>query len=141
MIPINEWRHIPVYVGGPPVLLFPDPTKVPAAMEAFFHFAAVRTHRPSSRAWANEEGRGQVVLQHHSNRPYTASAWLHHALVSVHPFRDGNGRTTRLVASIPLMLNQLPPINIASEDRLNYRNALAAVRPSSPPLPFLNNDR
>lgn len=34
--------------------------------------------------------------------PAVASAWLHVGLAAVHPFRDGNGRTARVIASLAM---------------------------------------
>ncbi|KAF9027939.1 hypothetical protein BDZ89DRAFT_937028, partial [Hymenopellis radicata] len=35
--------------------------------------------------------------------PFALASWLHLVLVRCHPFDDGNGRTTRLISSIPLL--------------------------------------
>lgn len=52
---------------------------------------------------------------------------LHARFIAVHPFVDGNGRMARLLANIPLLKNGFPPINIPSQERLNYLNAVAEI--------------
>lgn len=64
--------------------------------------------------------------------PYTHAAWVHHSFICIHPFVDGNGRTARLLASIPLMHAGLPPLNVFAEDSREYYAALTTVRPPRP---------
>lgn len=52
------------------------------------------------------------------------AADAHYKLVSVHPFEDGNGRTSRLLMNLILMQNGYPPAIIRKEDRLAYVNSL-----------------
>jgi len=52
------------------------------------------------------------------------AAWIHAEFVRIHPFPDGNGRTSRLLMNYQLMANGFPPISIAKENRLEYFNAL-----------------
>ena len=49
---------------------------------------------------------------------------LHAIFVGVHPFIDGNGRTSRLLLNLELMKAGYPPIIIRVENRLAYYNAL-----------------
>ncbi|KAJ2993339.1 hypothetical protein HDV02_002487 [Globomyces sp. JEL0801] len=56
--------------------------------------------------------------------PYALSALIHHALIQIHPFEDGNGRLTRLISSLPLIMCGLPPICIFSGDKASYYKAL-----------------
>lgn len=45
------------------------------------------------------------------------AAYLHHALTHIHPFADGNGRTARVLASIPLLrAHSIPFIVFADRD-------------------------
>ncbi len=56
--------------------------------------------------------------------PIELAAWTHAEFVRIHPFPDGNGRTSRLIMNYQLMINGFLPISIAKEDRLEYYNAL-----------------
>lgn len=50
---------------------------------------------------------------------------LHHKLVHIHPFFDGNGRTSRLVMNIILMQSGFPLVIILKNDRKKYYQTLA----------------
>ena len=52
------------------------------------------------------------------------AAWTHAEFVRIHPFVDGNGRTSRLIMNYQLLLNGYLPVSIAKENRLDYYNAL-----------------
>lgn len=52
------------------------------------------------------------------------AAWTHGEFVKIHPFPDGNGRTSRLIMNYQLMANGFPAISIAKESRLEYFNML-----------------
>ncbi|VDB84615.1 unnamed protein product [Peniophora sp. CBMAI 1063] len=56
--------------------------------------------------------------------PFALAAWLHLVLVRCHPFNDGNGRTARLISSIPLIKHGYPPISIPYDDRGEYLKAI-----------------
>ncbi len=51
-------------------------------------------------------------------------ALLHHKLVHIHPFFDGNGRTARLVMNVLLMQAGYPLVVILKNDRKKYYNVL-----------------
>ena len=53
------------------------------------------------------------------------SAILHHKFVYIHPFRDGNGRTGRLLMNIFLMNYGFPLVIIQKNDRDKYYRALS----------------
>lgn len=53
------------------------------------------------------------------------SALLHHKLVYIHPFFDGNGRTARLTMNIVLMKAGYPLVVILKNDRKKYYQALS----------------
>lgn len=50
---------------------------------------------------------------------------LHHKLTVVHPFGDGNGRTTRAFYNILLMQKGIYPIYIKADEKERYINALS----------------
>jgi len=56
--------------------------------------------------------------------PIELAAWIHAEFVRIHPFQDGNGRTSRLIMNYQLMGCGFLPISIAKENRLDYYNAL-----------------
>ena len=56
--------------------------------------------------------------------PIELAAWTHAEFVRIHPFVDGNGRTSRLLMNYQLMINGYLPVSVDKEDRLNYYNAL-----------------
>lgn len=53
------------------------------------------------------------------------AALLHHRLVHIHPFFDGNGRTSRLLMNVLLMQNGFPLTIILKNDRKKYYRVLA----------------
>jgi Fic family protein len=57
--------------------------------------------------------------------PIELAAIVHHKLVFIHPFFDGNGRTARLAMNIILMQNGYPLAIILKNDRKKYYNALS----------------
>lgn len=58
--------------------------------------------------------------------PIECAAWTHAEFVRIHPFIDGNGRTSRLIMNYQLMANGFLPISIKKESRLEYFSALEA---------------
>ena len=56
--------------------------------------------------------------------PITRGAMLHVIFVGIHPFIDGNGRTSRLLLNLELMKEGFPPIIIKVENRLQYYETL-----------------
>lgn len=58
--------------------------------------------------------------------PVILSAEMHERIVTIHPFIDGNGRTSRLIMNLILLQNGYPIANIGGDlsSRLNYYNAL-----------------
>lgn len=56
--------------------------------------------------------------------PIIQASLLHGELVKIHPFVDGNGRTSRLLMNLDLMNKGYNPVIIKKEDRLKYYQAL-----------------
>lgn len=64
------------------------------------------------------------------------AAWTHAEFVKIHPFVDGNGRTSRMLMNYQLMAQGFLPVSIAKEDRLEYFDALEAYAVSGNLIPF-----
>ncbi len=56
--------------------------------------------------------------------PIIQAALLHGELLKIHPFVDGNGRTSRLLMNLDLMNHGFNPVIIKKEDRLEYYETL-----------------
>lgn len=59
--------------------------------------------------------------------PVELASIIHHKLVNIHPFFDGNGRTSRLVMNIILMQLGFPLVVVLKSDRRRYYAALASA--------------
>lgn len=70
--------------------------------------------------------------------PLIMAAEVHERLVSIHPFIDGNGRTSRLLMNLVLLQNgyTLSHIKGDNENRLAYYKALESVQLDNNPEPF-----
>ncbi|MCM1283820.1 MAG: Fic family protein [Muribaculaceae bacterium] len=64
------------------------------------------------------------------------AAWTHAEFVRIHPFQDGNGRTSRLIMNYQLMSEGFPAISVAKEDRLEYFKALDVYAAAGSLQPF-----
>lgn len=78
---------------------------------------------------------------YHSNK-YTLSipelaALIHYKFVCIHPFIDGNGRTSRLLMNLVLLQNGYPPAVILNVDRKRYYRVLRQADMDKP-KEFLN---
>jgi fido (protein-threonine AMPylation protein) len=56
-------------------------------------------------------------------------SWLHHKITSIHPFREGNGRTARLAANLILERYGLVGISVKveKENKNQYRASLSQI--------------
>ncbi len=68
--------------------------------------------------------------------PIELAAWTHAEFVRIHPFVDGNGRTSRLLMNYQLMQQGFLPVSIEKEDRLRYYNALEEFATKGDLKPF-----
>jgi len=57
-----------------------------------------------------------------------ALAVVHTELVLIHPFRDGNGRVARLLATLMVLQAGLPPLDFSSLKGYRRRAYYAAIR-------------
>lgn len=96
----------------------PQPYLVPIQMESFF-------------IWYNQN----AAILH----PIILSATLHQQLVTIHPFIDGNGRTSRLLMNLILLQNGYPLAILKgdAQSRLKYYETLEAAQTQSNTQPFL----
>ena len=59
---------------------------------------------------------------------YHLSFWAHYELVTIHPWADGNGRTSRLLMNLLQMEYDLLPVRVLKEDKITYIQALVDTR-------------
>ncbi|KAE8744434.1 hypothetical protein FOCC_FOCC008909 [Frankliniella occidentalis] len=93
----GSFRRTQVYVGGH---IPPHPSNIYSLMGEFI-------------LWLNSE---QAARMH----PVRYAALAHYKLVAIHPFSDGNGRTSRLLMNAILMQAGFPPVIILKQDRSHY---------------------
>ena len=59
---------------------------------------------------------------------YELSFWAHYQLVTIHPWADGNGRTTRLLMNLLQMEFGALPMKVTKEEKAEYIQALIDTR-------------
>lgn len=59
---------------------------------------------------------------------YELSYWAHYELVTIHPWADGNGRTSRLLMNLLQMEYDVLPTKILKEEKAEYIQALIDTR-------------
>lgn len=69
--------------------------------------------------------------------PVELASVLHHKLVYIHPFFDGNGRTSRLAMNIILMQSGFPLAIVLKSDRKKYYQTLS-LADKGDYIPFVN---
>ncbi len=78
----NRYRHTIVQIGNH---ICPEPAEVPSLVnELLYHIKSI-------------------------SNPIVKAIYLHHELIRIHPFADGNGRVTRLAKNWLLMYDLYPP--------------------------------
>jgi Fic family protein len=85
---------------------FPDFKKVPDLLEQFCQSVNEKI----------DTVKGAEILK--------LAADIHYNFVNIHPFRDGNGRTSRLLMNYIQLYHNEPLIKIFTEDRAEYIDAL-----------------
>ena len=102
------YRNIPVRIAGSDHLP-PEPYKIDKMMEDYFLFYTTRRK---------------------TLHPVILAAEMHERLVTIHPFVDGNGRTSRLIMNLILLQNGCTIANLKGdyESRMRYYNALEKVQ-------------
>ncbi len=95
----NQYRRSLVQIGG---YICPDPEVLNSLVTQLFYNLKEITH------------------------PLLRAIYLHHELIRIHPFIDGNGRTTRIAKNWIMMYNLYPPIFIKDEiEKKEYIKALS----------------
>ena len=97
----GRYRTVPVLISGSRHTP-PQPYLIEKQMEDFIlHFQKLKT---------------QGV------HPILIAAYLHNELVRIHPFIDGNGRTSRLLMNLYLLQNGYTIVNLKgnNEDKISY---------------------
>lgn len=98
----GRYRNAGVRISGANFVP-PNALKVDALMEDLIH-------------WVNDENNPLNII--------IRASIFHHRFVWIHPFFDGNGRTTRLLFNLLLMKAGFPPAIILKNDRKKYYDAL-----------------
>lgn len=68
---------------------------------------------------------------------YTLAFIAHFDLVTIHPFTDGNGRTSRLLMNYVEAFHGLPLTVVRSENKVEYINSLKASREQESVMPIV----
>lgn len=81
-----------------------------------------------------------IEKYHHWQKyhPIIQAALFSGELVKIHPFIDGNGRTSRLLLNMILMINGYCPIIIEVTDRLKYYEALDKAHTTNDYTDYIN---
>ncbi|MFH0819354.1 MAG: Fic family protein [Patescibacteria group bacterium] len=98
----GRYRNTNVIIGGAKHTP-PDALQIPQEMRDLI-------------AWLNSQKNKLNIIE--------LSAFLHHKLVHIHPFFDGNGRTARLTMNLFLMQAGYPLVVIMKNDRKKYYHVL-----------------
>lgn len=113
----GKYRNVQVMISGAKHIP-PQPYLVPKEMENLF-------------IWYNENK--------DKLHPIELSAEMHERLVTIHPFIDGNGRTSRLLMNLILLQNGFPIAILKgdTESRLRYYSALETAQTEGNKKPFI----
>ena len=110
----GKYRSVNVRVGN---YLPPEHQKVPEKMAEFFKWL--------------ENARKTL-------HPFELAALIHLKFVRVHPFRDGNGRMSRLLMNFTLMKRGYPLLNIFDAEKMLYYLVLREVDYKKKEKPFVD---
>ena len=65
------------------------------------------------------------IRENSDQNPIIVAAIAHHEFVKIHPFKDGNGRTARILLNLILLKKGFPICNIRRDERPMYYDALS----------------
>lgn len=104
----GKYRGVQVLISGS-AHTPPSPYMVRPQMEDYFHY---------------------YTLMQGTLHPLLLAADMHEKLVTIHPFIDGNGRTSRLIMNLLIHRSGFPMVNIsgATQSRIAYYKALDDVQ-------------
>ncbi len=113
----GRYRNVPVMISGS-THMPPQPYLIEKQMEDFMHTFA--------------------DMEAHKSHPILTAAYLHDELVRIHPFIDGNGRTSRLLMNLYLLRKGFTIINLKgdNESKLHYYRALETSHTQNRPEAF-----
>lgn len=113
----GRYRSVPVMISGSNHMP-PQPYLIAPQMEAFMSKFA--------------EMEAQTV------HPILIAAYLHDELVRIHPFIDGNGRTSRLLMNLYMLRHGYTLVNLkgSNEEKIGYYKALEASHAEQRPEAF-----
>ena len=94
-------------------------------------------HIPPEHYLVSEQMTDFITSVNEKLHPVERAARIHVDFVGIHPFVDGNGRTSRLLMNLELMKNGYPPIVISVEQRLAYYQALDIAHVDKNYQPFI----
>lgn len=108
------YRNVDVYISGARHMP-PSPNEAYRQLEAFYL---------------------DLELKKQSLKPIEFAARTHAEFVKIHPFVDGNGRTSRLLMNYQLLAADYLPVDIPKERRLAYFETLEAYACENDLKPF-----
>ncbi|MEQ8325306.1 MAG: Fic family protein [Vicingaceae bacterium] len=95
----NRYRDSLVQIGS---YLCPEPKEIPSLVSELFY------------------------IMNSIKNPIIRAIYFHHEMIRIHPFIDGNGRTTRIAKNWILMYNLYPPIFIRNDrEKSSYISTLS----------------
>lgn len=65
-----------------------------------------------------------LLAAYDGDDPILVAAWFHHRFTQIHPYQDGNGRVGRALATLILLKNDLLPLVIDRDLRVEYLDSL-----------------
>ena len=115
----GQYRQIPVWPNGVPDVHYAEPAEIPEKMHDLITW------------YKSVEGK---------DHPVKIAALLHLKFVTIHPFRDGNGRTARLLMDFELIKHGYLIINIQPDKdcRNAYMNDLQVAQTTGNDKEFIN---
>ena len=107
IIQIGVYKTVPNHVLTPTgeIFRFATPEETPALMNDLIDWYREKENDPESH-------------------PLLTAAEFHYKFICIHPFDDGNGRTSRILMNFILMKHGYPPVIVKTEDKANYIAAL-----------------